>query len=94
MLTAAPELMATEFNTISADDVPTVPSNTTVEPSDLRVRNHVAVPVALALESAVTAPAVETPFDDDPNAVDANRNSAKRVFPERPVFAVDGCVPE
>jgi len=93
MLTADPELMATEFNTISAEDVPTVPSNTTDEPSDLSVRNHVAVPVASALESDVIAPAVETPLDDDPKAVDANRNSANRVFPDRAVSAVEGCVP-
>jgi len=39
--------------TRSCVPVPTVPSNTGVEPSDLSARNQAAVPVALMLESAV-----------------------------------------
>ena len=57
-MTATPATMLTLFRFRFAPLVPTLPSNMTVEPSDCSARNHVAVPVALALASWVKAFAV------------------------------------
>ena len=76
-----------------AAEVPTEPSHSAVVPSLLKTRNQVAVPVALADESAVMALAVATPATDAPNAVAPKRISARSTWAPTAVSASAAWVP-
>ena len=93
MSTSAPLTIETVVMTMFAVEVPTDPSKTAVVPSDFRHRNQVAVPVALALVSAVMLFADATPDEAVANAVDPNRSSARSTWVLTAVSAVAGCVP-
>lgn len=83
----------TLMRTRSAEAVPTEPSKTTVVPSDLSARNHVAVPVASAALSCVIAFAVATPATADAKAGLPKRSSARSTWAPSAVSAVAGWVP-
>src|SRR5262245_8333969 len=84
--------MATDDRIRSAAEVPTLPSKTAVVPSDLRARNHEAVPPATAL-AAPMALAVATPeLLAAPNAVALKVSVTSRV-PVAAALALAGWVP-
>ena len=72
--------------------VDTSPSHKAVVPSDLKMRNQPAVPVASDAESLVMAAAVITPPEAAPKAVAFICNSATNV-PLAAVSGVAGFVP-
>ena len=74
---------------MSHPDVPTFPSNTGVEPSDSKARNHAAVPLCAIVICAI-AFAVNTPLDAAPNAVALKRNVASRFCEVTAVSGFDG----
>jgi hypothetical protein len=78
-----------EFKLRSAPDVPTLPSNTWVEPPDWTIRNQVAVPVAFADESWVIAFNVSTPLDAPGANVELQVSSASSVVAVPPVAGRD-----
>ena len=82
-------VVARSMSDVSTPVTPTLPSATTVMPSALYIRNHVAVPVATAVP-AVMAFAVSTPLDGAPNAVAPNVSVASSVLPLSAVSAVAG----
>jgi hypothetical protein len=92
MLTLPPETMLTLSRFRSAPVVPTEPSHNAALPA-VTTRNHAAVPVAFAEESAVIALAVATPADAAPNAGEPSVSSANRV-PAAAESAFAGCDPE
>ncbi len=93
METLACSTMETEFNTRSALDVPTDPSQSTVLPSDFSKRYHVAVPVASASVSSVIAAAEIIPPDAEPKAVAFMRSSASFTCAPMAVSGVAGWAP-
>lgn len=76
--TCWPVLMAVELKLRSEPLVPQLPSYTQV-PVESTTRNQVAVPVALALESAVIAENVSTPPEAAAQAGSEQVSSAKSV---------------
>ena len=90
--TCAPAVKLTELKFNSAPVVDTSPSHKAVVPSDLKMRNQPAVPVASAAESLVMAAAVITPPEAAPKAVAFICNSATNV-PLAAVYGVAGFVP-
>ena len=88
--TGPPETSEVVLRFRSEPLVPTSPSSTKVVPSDLTMRNHVAVPVAFAELSCVMAFNVYTPPDAAGANVALHVNSANNVVA---VPAVAGRVP-
>jgi hypothetical protein len=76
--TGCVETIVVDVKLRSLPDVPTLPSMTNVPP-EVTIRNHVAVPEALALASVVIALNVKTPEEDAAAAVALRGSSARRV---------------
>ena len=83
--------METVLRMMSAAEVPTEQSSTIVVPSDLKIRAHDAVPVALAEASDAIAFNVNTPAEAAGANVALQTNSANTVVIAPPVA---GRVPE
>jgi hypothetical protein len=75
-----------------APEVDTDPSKTTVVPSDLKARNHAAVPATVAV-SEVMELAVATPRIAEAKAVAFQRSSASLTWIVMEVLAFAGWVP-
>lgn len=95
MATVAPEEIETELMLQSAPEVPTDPSQTVFAP--LVILKNVAVPVLDAVTFEIAPNVIKalllgfvTVFDPAAGRVKV----ASTVFPDKPVLAFVGCVPE
>ena len=88
----SPAIVVVELAIMSLSTTPTVPSSNAVVPLLAKTRKKEIVPFANA-STSVTGYADTTPAEAAPNTVAGNANSANKVFPDRVVSALAGCVP-